>query len=87
MLLCVYEHAVQTVIIEDAVVDAFCGGALVIDLLISIRAAGDIGVKPSALSCLFAIEFPRLLSGFVKPEAKGLSCAAYGPHPDSHLYS
>ena len=46
MLLCVYEHAVQTVIIEDAVVDAFCGGALVIDLLISIRAAGDIGVKP-----------------------------------------
>ena len=45
MLLCVYEHAVQTVIIEDAVVDAFCGGALVIDLLISIRAAGDIGVK------------------------------------------
>ena len=32
--------------IEDAVVDAFRGGALVIDLLISICAAGDIGVKP-----------------------------------------
>ena len=37
---------VQTVIIEDAVVDTFRGGALVIDLLISICAAGDIGVKP-----------------------------------------
>ena len=46
MLLCVYEHTVQSVIIEDAVVDPFCGGALVIDLLISICAAGDIGVKP-----------------------------------------
>ena len=46
MLLRMYEHTVQSVIIEDAVVDAFCGGALVIDLLISIRAAGDIGVKP-----------------------------------------
>ena len=46
MLLCVYEHTVQAVAIEDAVVDAFRGGALVIDLLISICAAGDIGVKP-----------------------------------------
>lgn len=45
MLLCVYEHTEQPVIIEDAVVDSFCGGALVIDLLISICAAGDIGVK------------------------------------------
>ena len=27
MLLCVYEHAVQAVIIEDAVIDTFRGGA------------------------------------------------------------
>ena len=46
MLLCVYEHTVQSVIIEDAVVDAFRGGALIINLLISICAAGDVGVKP-----------------------------------------
>ena len=46
MLLCVYEHAVQAVIIEDAVVDTFRGGALIINLLISICAAGDVGVKP-----------------------------------------
>ena len=46
MFLCVYEHAVLAVMIEDAVVDPFCGGALVIDFLISICAAGDIGVKP-----------------------------------------
>ena len=46
MFLCVYEHAVQAVIIEDAVVDAFRGGALAVNLLIRIRAAGDIGVKP-----------------------------------------
>ena len=46
MFLCVYEHAVQAVIIEDAVIDTFRGGALVINLLISICAAGDIGVKP-----------------------------------------
>ena len=46
MLLCVYEHTVQSVIIEDAVVDTFRGGALIINLLISICAAGDVGVKP-----------------------------------------
>ncbi len=46
MLLCVYEHAVQAVIIEDAVVDTFRGGALIINLLISICAVGHIGVKP-----------------------------------------
>ena len=46
MLLCVYEHAVQSVTIEDAVVDTFRGGALFIDLFISICATGDIGVKP-----------------------------------------
>ncbi len=40
MLLCVYEHTVQSVIIEDAVVDTFRGGALIINLLISICAAG-----------------------------------------------
>ena len=45
MLLCMYEHAVQTVIIEDAVVNTFRGGALLIDLLISICAAGDIRVE------------------------------------------
>ena len=33
MLLCVYKHAVQAVIIEDAVVDTFRGSALVIALL------------------------------------------------------
>ena len=46
MILCVYEHAVQAVIVEDAVVDTLRGGGLFIDFLISIRAAGDIGVKP-----------------------------------------
>ena len=46
MPLCVYEHAVQAVIIEDAVVDTFRGCALAINLLISICAAGDIGIKP-----------------------------------------
>ena len=46
MFLCMYEHAMQTVTIEDAVIDTFRGGALVINLLISICAAGDIGVKP-----------------------------------------
>lgn len=46
MLLCVYEHAVQAVIIEDAVVDTLRGGALFIDFLISIRAVRDVSVKP-----------------------------------------
>ena len=46
MPFCVYEHAVQAVIIEDAVVDTFRGGALLIDFFISICATGDIGVKP-----------------------------------------
>ena len=46
MFLCMYEHAVQAVIIEDAVVNTFRGGALLIDLLISICATGNIGVKP-----------------------------------------
>ena len=46
MLLRVYEHAVQAVPIEDAVVDTFRGSALLIDFLIGIHTAGDIGVKP-----------------------------------------
>lgn len=46
MFICVYEHAVQVVIIEDAVVDMFRGGSLIIDILISICATGNIGVKP-----------------------------------------
>ena len=46
MFLRVYEHTVQAVIIEDAVVDAFRGGTLFIDILISICAAGDIRVEP-----------------------------------------
>ena len=46
MLLCVYEHTVQAVIIEYAVVDTFRGGALTINLLISICATRNIGVKP-----------------------------------------
>ena len=45
MLLCVYKHTVQAVIIEDAVVDAFRGGALFIDIPVGICTAGDIGVK------------------------------------------
>ena len=44
MLLCVYEHLV--LIIEYAVVDMLRGGTLVIDLLIGICAAEDIGIKP-----------------------------------------
>lgn len=40
VLLRVYGRAVQAVIIEDAVVDTFCGSALIIDLLISICATG-----------------------------------------------
>ena len=46
MLFRMYEHAVQAVIIEDAVVDTFRGGALLIDIHIGICATGDIGVKP-----------------------------------------
>lgn len=46
MLLSVYEHAVQAVIVEDTVVDTFRGGALLIDVLIDICAPGDIGVEP-----------------------------------------
>ncbi len=40
------EHAVQPVIIQDTVVDTFCGSALVIDFLISVRDTWDFGVKP-----------------------------------------
>lgn len=40
------EHAVQPVIVEDTVIDTFRGGALVIDLFISVRATRDFGVKP-----------------------------------------
>lgn len=36
MLLCMYEHAVQAVVIENAVVDTFGSGALFVDFLISI---------------------------------------------------
>ena len=46
MLLRVYGHAVQPVIIEDAFVDTFRGGALLIDFLIGICATGDVGVEP-----------------------------------------
>lgn len=46
MLLSVYEHAVQPVIVENTVVDTFCGSTLFIDILISICAAGDSGVEP-----------------------------------------
>lgn len=45
MLLCVYEHTMQAIIIEDVVVEVFRGRALVINFLISIRATWDIGVK------------------------------------------
>ena len=46
MLLCVYEHVVQAVIIEDTVVNTFRGSALLIDFLIGICATGDISVEP-----------------------------------------
>ena len=45
VLLCMDEHAVQAVIVQDAVVDAFCGSALVVYFLIRIRAAWDFGIK------------------------------------------
>ena len=45
MFLCVYEHVVQAVIIEDAVVDTFCGSALFVNIFISICATWDIGIK------------------------------------------
>ncbi len=46
MFLRMDEHALQAVIVQDAVIDAFRGGALVINLLISVRATWDFGVKP-----------------------------------------
>ena len=42
MLFCMNEHMMQAVIIEDAVVDTFRGGALFIDFLISISTTGEI---------------------------------------------
>lgn len=39
------EHALQAIVIENAIVDTFCSGALFVDLLISICATGNIGVK------------------------------------------
>ena len=45
MLLCVYEHTVKAVIIEDTVVDTFRGGTLLIDISISICTTGHIAVK------------------------------------------
>jgi len=49
MLLCVYEHTVKVVIIEDTVVDTFRGGALLIDISISICTTGHIAVKADIL--------------------------------------
>lgn len=46
MLLRVYGHTVQAVIIEDAVVDTFRGSALLIDFLIGICATWDISIEP-----------------------------------------
>ena len=69
MLLCVYEHAVQAVIIEDAVIDTFRGSTLFIDLLISICAAWDIGVKPD-------IPFG---SGLDDPPIFGIRAAVFAP--------
>ncbi len=40
------EHALQAVTVQDVVIDAFRGSAMVIDLLISVRATRDFGVKP-----------------------------------------
>lgn len=44
MLLRVYKHAVQTIIIQDTVVDAFRCGSLLIYFLISFRTPGDIRI-------------------------------------------
>ena len=40
MLLCVYEHTMQAVIIEDTVVGALRGGVLFIDLPMGVCARG-----------------------------------------------
>ena len=44
MLLRVYKHAVQPIIIQDTVVDAFRCGSLLIYLLISFRTPWDIRI-------------------------------------------
>ena len=44
MLLRVYKHAVQTIIIQDTVVDALRCGSLLIYFLISFRTPGDIRI-------------------------------------------
>ena len=46
MLFCMDHHPVQPVIVQDAVVDPFRCGTLVINLLISVCAAGDFCIKP-----------------------------------------
>ncbi len=46
MLLSVYVQTVKSVIIQDAVVDAFRGSPLLIYFFVSIRAAWDVGIKP-----------------------------------------
>lgn len=46
MFLGMDHHTVQAVVIQDAVVDPLRGSALAINLLISIRVAGNFGIKP-----------------------------------------
>lgn len=41
----VYHHTLEPIVIEDPVVDAFGGGALVIDLFIGLGTAGNIGIQ------------------------------------------
>ena len=45
MLFCVDFHLMQAVVIQNPVVNSFCRGALIVDFLISLRTAGDIGVE------------------------------------------
>lgn len=46
MLFCVDEHAVQAIVVEDAVIDMLRGSPLAIDLLIGICDAWDFRIKP-----------------------------------------
>ena len=46
MLFYVDEHAVQAIVVEDAIIDTLRGSPLAIDLFIRICAAEDIGVEP-----------------------------------------
>lgn len=46
MLLRVYKHAVQTIIIQDTVIDTFCCGTLLIYIFIGLCTSRDIRIEP-----------------------------------------